>query len=90
MMYPKRNDGKMKDETKHVQMNEAMWDKWAEEDTLDNNGRNSKFLRADQKKVISLLNVQDECPSSRHRLRDGLGGRSSGEFGERQRFVLWR
>ena len=49
----------MKDETKHVQMNEAMWDKWAEEDTLDNNGRNSKFLRAAQRKVISLLNVQD-------------------------------
>jgi ubiquinone/menaquinone biosynthesis C-methylase UbiE len=48
----------MKDETKHVQMNEAMWDKWAEEDTLDNNGRNSKFLRAAQSKVISLLNFQ--------------------------------
>ena len=48
----------MKDETKHVQMNEAMWDKWAEEDTLDNNGRNSKFLRAAQSKVISLLNLQ--------------------------------
>ena len=29
----------MEDETKHVQMNEAMWDKWAEDDTLDNNGQ---------------------------------------------------
>lgn len=48
----------MKDETKHVQMNEAMWDKWAEDDTLDNNGRNSRFLRAAQSKVISLLNIQ--------------------------------
>jgi ubiquinone/menaquinone biosynthesis C-methylase UbiE len=48
----------MKDETKHVQMNKAMWDKWAEADMLDNNGRNSKFLRAAQSKVVSLLNIQ--------------------------------
>ena len=48
----------MKDETKHVQMNEAMWDKWAEADTLDNNGPQSRFLRGDQNKVISLLNIQ--------------------------------
>ncbi len=48
----------MKDETKHVQMNEAMWDKWAEADTLDNNGLQSRFLRAAQSKVISLLNIQ--------------------------------
>ncbi len=48
----------MKDETKHVQMNKAMWDKWAEADTLDNNGPQSRFLRADQNKVISLLNIQ--------------------------------
>ena len=47
----------MKDETKHIQMNEAMWDKWAEADTLDNNGRLSRILRADQSKVISLLNI---------------------------------
>jgi ubiquinone/menaquinone biosynthesis C-methylase UbiE len=47
----------MKDETKHVQMNEAMWDKWAEADTLDNNGQLSRILRADQSKVISLLNI---------------------------------
>jgi len=49
---------KMKDETKHVQMNKALWDKWAEADTLDNNGRNSRFLRAAQGKVLSLLNIQ--------------------------------
>ena len=49
---------KMKDETKHVQMNEAMWDKWADADTLDNNGRMSRILRGDQSKVISLLNIQ--------------------------------
>ena len=48
----------MKDETKHVQMNEAMWDKWAEDDTLDNNGQLSRVLRAGQSKVISLLNIQ--------------------------------
>jgi len=48
----------MKDETKHVQMNKALWDKWAEADTLDNNGRNSRFLRAAQGKVLSLLNIQ--------------------------------
>ena len=48
----------MKDETKHVQMNEAMWDQWADADTLDNNGRMSRILRGDQSKVISLLNIQ--------------------------------
>ncbi len=48
----------MKDETKHVQMNEAMWDKWADADTLDNNGLQSRFLRAAQSKVISLLNIK--------------------------------
>jgi ubiquinone/menaquinone biosynthesis C-methylase UbiE len=49
---------KMKDETRHVQMNKEMWDRWADEDTLDNNGRNSRFLKAAQSKVLSLLNVQ--------------------------------
>ena len=49
---------KMKDATKHVQMNEAMWDKWAEADTLDNDGLQSKYLRAAQSKVISLLHIQ--------------------------------
>lgn len=39
-------------------MNKALWDKWADEDTLDNNGGKSRFLRAAQSKVISLLNVQ--------------------------------
>jgi len=48
----------MKDETKHVQMNKALWDKWAEDDMLDNNGRLSRILRADQSKVISLLHIQ--------------------------------
>jgi ubiquinone/menaquinone biosynthesis C-methylase UbiE len=48
----------MNQEEKHSQLNEAMWDKWAEADTLDNNGLNSRFLRAAQSKVISLLNIQ--------------------------------
>ncbi len=49
----------MKDETKHVQMNKAMWDQWAEAGTLDNNGRKSRFLREAQSKVVSLLNVKE-------------------------------
>ncbi len=48
----------MKDETKHIEMNKAMWDKWADTDTLDKNGRRSRYLRASQSKVISLLNIQ--------------------------------
>jgi len=48
----------MKDETKHLQMNEAMWDKWAEADTLDKGGLNSRYLRAAQSKVISILNIK--------------------------------
>ena len=59
----------MKDETKHIQMNEAMWDKWAEADTLDNNGRLSRILRADQSKVISLLNIHPNV----HFLEIGCG-----------------
>ena len=39
-------------------MNKEMWDKWADADTLDNNGRNSRYLRAAQSEVLSLLNVQ--------------------------------
>ncbi len=80
----------MKDETKHVQMNEAMWDKWADADTLDNNGRMSRILRGDQSKVISLLNIQPNV----HFLDIGCGTGwaigSSGEFGGWERFVLWR
>jgi len=48
----------MKDEIRHLQLNEALWDKWADDDTLDNNGQMSRILRADQNKVISLLNIQ--------------------------------
>jgi len=59
----------MKDETKHTQMNEAMWDQWAEAGTLDNNSRRSRFLRAAQGKVIALLNVQ----SNVHFLDIGCG-----------------
>ena len=42
----------MDNETKHLQMNEAMWDKWAEDDTLDNNGQLSRVLRADKAKLF--------------------------------------
>ena len=59
----------MKDETKHTQMNEAMWDQWAEAGTLDKNSRRSRFLRAAQGKVIALLNVQ----SNVHFLDVGCG-----------------
>jgi len=39
-------------------MNKEMWNRWADADTLDNHGRNSRFLRAAQGNVLSLLNIQ--------------------------------
>ena len=46
----------MKDSSKHLELNEAKWDKWA--DTLDEKSWRNDYLRAAQSKVISLLNVQ--------------------------------
>ena len=47
----------MKDETKHVQMNEAMWNEWA--GSLDKNSRRSRFLRKAQSEVIAMLDVRE-------------------------------
>ncbi|HUI89086.1 MAG TPA: class I SAM-dependent methyltransferase [Anaerolineales bacterium] len=46
----------MKDETKHLQMNEAMWDEWA--GWLDTDNRRTRYLREAQSKVISGLDIQ--------------------------------
>ena len=46
----------MKDETKHLQMNEAMWNKWA--GWLDTDNRRTRYLREAQSKVISMLDVR--------------------------------
>ena len=73
----------MVDETKHVQMNEAMWDKWAEDDTLDNNGQLVQSFASRSKQSYFSFEYSAECSSSRHRLRNWLGGWSSREFGGR-------
>jgi ubiquinone/menaquinone biosynthesis C-methylase UbiE len=46
----------MKDEKKHLQMNEAMWDEWA--GWLDTDNRRTRYLREAQSKVISALDIQ--------------------------------
>jgi len=46
----------MKDESKHLQLNEAMWDEWAS--WLDSDNRRTRYLREAQSKVISLLDIQ--------------------------------
>ncbi len=47
----------MKNETKHLELNEAKWDRWAS--SLDSDGWRHDFLRDAQSKVISLLNVHE-------------------------------
>ncbi len=47
----------MKKETKHLELNEAKWDKWAS--SMDSNGWRHDFLREAQSKVISLLNIRE-------------------------------
>ncbi len=47
----------MKDETKHTQLNEAKWDKWA--DSLDSQNWRNNYLRDAQRRLISLLNVRE-------------------------------
>lgn len=46
----------MKDKSKHLELNEAKWDKWA--DSLDKKNWRNDFLRNAQNQVISLLKVQ--------------------------------
>lgn len=42
--------------SRHLQLNEAKWDKWA--DTLDKKNWRNEYLRNAQSQVISLLNLQ--------------------------------
>lgn len=48
---------KMKDATKHTQLNEAKWDKWAK--SFDSDGWVQKYLRNDQRMVVSVLDVKE-------------------------------
>ena len=45
------------DETKHLKINEARWDKWAE--TVDGKSLRYDYLRSAQSGVISLLNLKE-------------------------------
>jgi ubiquinone/menaquinone biosynthesis C-methylase UbiE len=45
------------DESKHLQINEARWDKWAE--TVDGKSLKYDYLRSAQLAVISLLNLRE-------------------------------
>ena len=46
----------MKDNSKHLELNEAKWDKWA--DTLDQKNWRNDYLRNAQSEVISLLDIR--------------------------------
>jgi ubiquinone/menaquinone biosynthesis C-methylase UbiE len=47
----------MKSESKHIQFNEAKWDKWA--NSLDGKGWSYDYLRSAASGVISLLDIRD-------------------------------
>jgi len=50
----------MDNEVKHIQLNEAKWDKWAP--TFDDKSWRNNYLRKAQSAVISLLNLREnEC-----------------------------
>ncbi len=49
----------MTSEQEHLSLNEKKWDRWAE--TLDGQSRRNEFLRAGQRKVVSLLNLKKGC-----------------------------
>ena len=46
----------MKDETRHIRLNETKWDGWAK--SIDSDGRTYRYLRRAQSKVISLLEIK--------------------------------
>lgn len=48
---------KMDRGTKHLELNEKKWDRWA--GSLDNESRRNQFLRDGQRKVVSLLNLKE-------------------------------
>src|SRR5215471_12408989 len=47
---------RMKDNSKHVELNQEKWDTWA--DSLDKKNWRNDYLRNAQSQVISLLNLQ--------------------------------
>lgn len=47
----------MDNETRHTELNEAKWDKWAP--TLDDNSWRNRYLRRAQSAVISLLDLEE-------------------------------
>ena len=47
----------MKDDTKHTQLNEEKWDRWAK--SFDGGGWVQRYLRDAQSKVVSLLDVKE-------------------------------
>jgi ubiquinone/menaquinone biosynthesis C-methylase UbiE len=47
----------MKNESKHIQINEAKWDKWA--NSLDGKGWRYDYLRSAESGVISLLDIRE-------------------------------
>ncbi len=48
----------MKNEAKHIQSNQMKWDKWA--DSRDGKGWRDDYLRDAQRKLISLLDLQED------------------------------
>ncbi len=46
------------EESKHIELNEAKWDKWAH--SLDDNTWRNYYLRKGQSDVISLLNIRED------------------------------
>ncbi|HUH98807.1 MAG TPA: class I SAM-dependent methyltransferase, partial [Anaerolineales bacterium] len=68
----------MKDETRHVQLNEAKWDKWAP--AMDRQGGRYDSLREAQGQVVSLLDLHEGV----HFLDVGCGtGWAVGQVAER-------
>jgi ubiquinone/menaquinone biosynthesis C-methylase UbiE len=45
------------EESKHIELNEAKWDKWA--NSLDDNTWRNHYLRRGQSDVISLMNIKE-------------------------------
>jgi hypothetical protein len=51
---------KMEDNSKHLELNEAKWDKWA--DTLDKKNWRNDYLRNAQSQVIALFRLGSNTP----------------------------
>ena len=57
-MLPKYGRGRTRDDTRHTQLNEAKWDRWAE--SFDGGGWIHRYLRDAQSKVLSLLDAKED------------------------------